>query len=340
MMQPKPKKGLYSIKHESGIVEQDESSGHFEVQRIAKDVFLEQASVMETLAERVDDSFSRALHLLLSARGHVVILGVGKSGIIGKKIAATWSSTGTPSIFVHAGEAVHGDLGIITDRDVALLISYSGETDETVRLLPHLRKLKIPLIAMVGSPNSTLATSVDVTLDVSVEKEACPNNLAPTHSTLATLAMGDALAVSMMRLRGFRSDDFARFHPGGALGKKIHCRVKDAMRKVDLPITGPESTIGESLVIMTRGRLGLVLVIDNDRFVGLMTDGDLRRAMQCYEDVLNVPVSKVMTMNPVTIVEDMSIEEARFRMKRMKLKAFVVKNSDGDVVGVLDLFHK
>jgi arabinose-5-phosphate isomerase len=200
--------------------------------------------------------------------------------------------------------------------------------------------MRIPTIALVGRPDSSLATSVDVALDVSVDREACPNNLAPTNSTLATLAMGDALAVCLIRMRGFGPSDFARFHPGGSLGRRLLGQVKDAMRTHDLPCVTPRQTVGESLMTMTEGRLGLVLVKSGERLVGLVTDGDLRRAMQRHEDLLSLPVSEIMTLNPVTIREDTPLASAHERMKKMELKALVAVNSRGRVTGVIEVFDE
>jgi arabinose-5-phosphate isomerase len=306
----------------------------------ARSVFREQAAAIAQLADRVDDRYERAVDVLFSTEGHVVFLGVGKSGIIGRKIASTMASTGTPALFVHAGEALHGDLGLVTARDAAVLVSYSGETDEILSLLPHLERLGIPTIALVGATDSTLARSVDVVLDVSVAREACPNNLAPTNSTLVALAMGDALACSLIRKREFRAADFARVHPGGNLGRLLQGRIKDAMRRSDLPIVRPNATVGDSLVTITQGRLGLAMVMNGDRLVGLVTDGDLRRAMQRHEDLMSLPVSEIMTLNPVTIDENTVLADAHKRMQQMKLKALVAVNRDGKVTGVIEVFDE
>jgi len=306
----------------------------------ARGVFASQAKAIAGLAERVDHRFAEAVEILHATTGHVIVFGVGKSGLVGRKVAATFASTGTPSFFVHSGEAHHGDLGMVTERDTAVLVSYSGETAEVVGLLPHLRRMGIPTIGLVGRADSTLATSVDVALDVSVDREACPNNLAPTNSTLATLAVGDALAVCLIRMRGFGPDDFARFHPGGSLGRRLLGRVRDAMRTNELPCVTPRQTVGESLMTMTEGRLGLVLVKSGERLVGLVTDGDLRRAMQRHEDLLSLPVSEIMTLNPVTIHEDTPLASAHERMKKMKLKALVAVNSRGRVTGVIEVFDE
>jgi arabinose-5-phosphate isomerase len=228
---------------------------------------------------------------------------------------------------------------MISEADSVLLISQSGETDEVVRLLPHLRRLGVPMIGLTGRLDSTLAAGVDVALDVSVEREACPNNLAPTNSTLAALAMGDALAVSLIHRRSFGPGEFAQFHPGGSLGRQL-LTVKEAMRSNDLPTVSPTDTVGHSLMTISEGRLGLVLVMSGGKLVGLITDGDLRRAMQQYPDLLTMPVSSIMTDNPVTIRETTLLVDAHRRMQQMKLKAFVVTDEDGKVTGVVEVFEE
>ncbi len=305
----------------------------------ARSVFRKQAMAIEALAERVDQGYAEAVEVLFTTIGKVVILGVGKSGLIGRKIAATLASTGTPSFFVQAGEAYHGDLGMISQGDSVVLISQSGETDEVIRLMPHLRRLGVPMIALTGVLDSTLAAGVDVALDVSVEREACPNNLAPTNSTLAALAMGDALAVSLIQRRQFGPSEFAQFHPGGSLGKQL-LTVREAMRSDELPIVSPTDSVGDSLMTMSAGRLGLVLVLSEGRLVGLITDGDLRRGMQTFPDMLTRPVADLMTTSPVTIPESTLLVDAHRRMQQMKLKAFVVVDDHGQVTGVVEVFEE
>jgi len=304
----------------------------------ARDIFRQQAESIERLASRIGAEFDTAVDVLFNTPGHVVVFGLGKSGIIGQKIAATFASTGTPSFFVHATEALHGDLGRVTERDSALLISYSGETDEVVRLVPHLRRIGIPIIGLVGEIDSSLSKGVDVLMDVSVDSEACPHNLAPTNSTLAALAMGDAFAVSLMKRREFCATDFARNHPGGSLGRKLTLQCKDVMRQANLPICSPADQVGKALVTITQGRLGLAIVMSGDRLVGLVTDGDLRRAMQRHETLLTMPVSDIMTLNPVTVSEDTLFGDAHTRMQAMKLKALIVVNAANKVCGVVDVF--
>jgi arabinose-5-phosphate isomerase len=305
----------------------------------ARSVFREQARCLEALADRADERLAEAVELLYTTIGKVVLIGVGKSGLIGRKIAATLASTGTPSFFVQAGEAYHGDLGMISQGDSVILISQSGETEEVVRLLPHLRRQGVPMIAMTGRSDSTLAAGVDVVLDTAVEREACPNNLAPTNSTLAALATGDVLAVSLVNRRGFGPSDFAQFHPGGSLGRSL-LQVKDAMRTEDLPTVTPEDTVGTSLVTISKGRLGLVLVMKANKLVGLITDGDLRRAMQRHKNLLEMSVSDIMTTSPVTIPETTLLVDAHRRMQQMKLKAFVVVDSKNNVTGVVEVFEE
>jgi arabinose-5-phosphate isomerase len=307
----------------------------------AREVFRDQARAIAELAERVDERFAQAVELLYATEGRVVVLGVGKSGLIGQKIASTLASTGTPAFFVNAAEAHHGDLGMVTPHDTAVLISRSGETSEVVSLLGHLERLGVPVVALIGEQDSTLGRRSTVALDASVEREVCPNNLAPTNSTLAALAMGDALAVALIRRRRFQPEDFAMVHPGGSLGQRLTgARVRDAMRSKDLPIVKPSATVGESLVVMTRGQLGLVLVTSGDRLLGLITDGDLRRAMLQYENLQSLPVTEIMTLNPATISEDKPLAEAHARMRTMKLKALVVVSGNSKVSGVVEIFDE
>ncbi|MFT3928180.1 MAG: KpsF/GutQ family sugar-phosphate isomerase [Myxococcales bacterium] len=306
----------------------------------ARETFLQQAEAIAAMAQRVDRSFGRAVSLLYATPGHVITMGMGKSGHVARKIAATLASTGTPSFFVHPAEAFHGDLGMVTDRDTVLVFSYSGETEEVLRLLPHLKRAGVSVVALVGCTESTLARAAHVALDVSVEREVCPNNLAPTNSTLAALAMGDALSVALMRAKQFGAEDFARFHPGGALGKRLLTRVCDVMHRGSLPLVRLDTTVRESLFTITRGRLGLALVIKGKSLQGIVTDGDLRRSMQKHEDVLDLPVQAVMSPNPVCISEHALLSEAEELMRQRKLKALVVVDGAGRPVGIVEIFQR
>lgn len=307
----------------------------------AKKVFALQSKAIAALAGRINSNYTRAINLLLGVGGHVVVTGMGKSGLIAQKIAATLVSTGTPSFFLHPADALHGDLGLVKSHDVAILISYSGETSEVIRLVPHLRQLDVPIIGLVADETSTLGRASTVTLDVSVEREVCPNNLAPTNSTLATLAMGDSLAVSLMRERNFQAHDFALFHPGGTLGRRLLTKVKDTMHGSPLPIVTPECSIGEGLLVMTHGQRGLLLIVDdNGVLAGIITDGDLRRGMQKYSDLLTQPVQAIMSHRPVTIDQDAMLAEAEERMVRLKLSALVVVGTSGRPCGIIDLFSQ
>lgn len=297
-----------------------------------------QARMIADMADRVDESFVHALDALQATDGHVVVIGVGKSGIVGRKLASTLASTGTPAIFVNAAEAHHGDLGMITHKDIAIIISNSGKTEEVMSLIPHLRRLRIPIISLVGNRASPLARASDIALDTAVEREACPSNLAPTSSTLAALAMGDAIACSLMRRRNFGAREFGLLHPGGRLGSKLHQRVKDVMRQTDLPIVGPKDSVADSLLTITEGRLGMVLVMEDDRLLGVVTDGDLRRCIQRHGKLHGLQVSEIMTRNPITIDENTLQTDAHELMQAEKITALVVVDDGGNLAGVVQVF--
>lgn len=322
---------------------QARSEGQSPLDRLAEEaraVFEQQAQAIAEVGRRIGTDFGQAVGLMYATPGHVIVSGMGKSGLVGRKIAATLASTGTPSFFVHPAEAFHGDLGMITERDTIMLLSYSGETQEVVRLLPHLTRMGAPIIALVGAMDSTIARTADVAIDVSVEREVCPNNLAPTTSTLASMAMGDALAVSLIQARKFGAADFARFHPGGALGRRLLTRVKDVMHSKDLPVLSPSQSVRDSLFTITRGRLGLALVLEGEVLRGIVTDGDLRRALQRHEDVLDVPISEIMSAHPLAIQEDGLLSDAEALMRRRKVKAIVVLNERGGVSGLVEIFDR
>jgi arabinose-5-phosphate isomerase len=303
-------------------------------------VFEIEAQALTAVASRLDGDFSAACRLMLDTRGRVVCTGMDKSGHIARKIAATLASTGTPAFYVHPGEAAHGDLGMITDADVVLALSYSGESDEILLLLPVLRRQGNKLIAMTGRVNSSLAREADVHLDVSVPAEACPLDLAPTSSTTASLTMGDALAVALLEARGFTADDFARSHPAGALGRRLLLHISDVMHAgADVPRVGADATLSEALVEMSRKRLGMTAIVDGDgRLLGLFTDGDLRRALDDHEvDVRSTRIADVMTRSPKTIGSDALAVEAAQLMEAHKIGGLLVIDADSRVVGALNI---
>jgi arabinose-5-phosphate isomerase len=303
-------------------------------------VFAIEARALEAVAARIDGAFTDACQRILACRGRVVCTGMGKSGHIARKIAATLASTGTPAFYVHPGEAGHGDLGMVTDADVVLALSYSGESDEILMLLPVLKRQGNVLVAMTGRPQSTLAREADVHLDISVPEEACPLHLAPTSSTTASLAMGDALAVALLEARGFTSDDFARSHPAGALGRRLLLHISDVMHVGDdVPRVTGEATLDEALLEISRKRLGVTAVVDGDgRLLGLYTDGDLRRTLADRSvDVRTTRITEVMTREPVTIGADALAVEAARLMETRKINALLVLDAERHVVGALNI---
>jgi len=303
-------------------------------------VFEVEAQALAAVAARLDGAFEEACALMLAARGRVVCTGMGKSGHIARKIAATLASTGTPAFFVHPGEAGHGDLGMVTDSDVVLALSYSGESDEVLTLLPVLRRQGNKLITMTGRPQSTMAREADVHLDISVPAEACPLALAPTSSTTASLAMGDALAVALLEARGFTADDFARSHPAGALGRRLLLHIADVMHAGDdVPRVRPEASVSEALVEMSRKRLGMTAVVDDaGRLLGLFTDGDLRRTLDdAALDLRGTRIETVMTRAPRTIGQNALAVEAAQLMEAHKIGGLLVVDDERRVVGALNI---
>ncbi|HVJ37258.1 MAG TPA: KpsF/GutQ family sugar-phosphate isomerase [Stenotrophomonas sp.] len=294
---------------------------------------------LAAVGARIGLPFAEACRLILASRGRVVATGMGKSGHIARKIAATLASTGTPAFFVHPGEAGHGDLGMITEADLVLALSYSGESDEVRMLLPVLKRQGNPIIAMTGRPQSTLALAADVHLDVSVPTEACPLDLAPTSSTTASLAIGDALAVALLDARGFTADDFARSHPAGSLGRRLLLHITDIMHSGDeLPKVREDATLSAALVEMSRKRLGMTAVVDaQDRLIGLFTDGDLRRALDSDIDVRAAHISDVMTRHPRTIGADQLAAEAARLMEAYKINGLIVVDAQQRAVGALNI---
>jgi len=303
-------------------------------------VFAVEADALAAVAARVDGAFSAACRAMLACRGRVVCTGMGKSGHVARKIAATLASTGTPAFYMHPGEAAHGDLGMVTDADVLLALSYSGESDELLLLLPALKRQGNTVIAMTGRAGSTLAGEADIHLDVAVPVEACPLKLAPTSSTTASLAMGDALAVALLEARGFTADDFARSHPAGALGRRLLLHITDVMHVGDdVPKVAPEASISEALMEISRKRLGMTAVVDaDDRLLGLYTDGDLRRSLDDAQiDLRTTRIDAVMTRTPRTVDADALAVEAAQLMEAHKISGLLVTSSDGRLVGALNI---
>ncbi len=303
----------------------------------ARRVVLTEATALQGLASRIDAAFAKACHLILSRTGRVVTSGMGKSGHVARKIAATLASTGTPSFFVHPGEASHGDLGMITATDTVLALSYSGETEELLTILPLLKRQGIPILAMTGKPGSTLARQCDVHLDASVPSEACPLGLAPTASTTAALAMGDALAIAMLEARGFTAEDFAFSHPAGSLGKRLLLRIEDVMhRGAEVPSVSSDATLIEALMEMSRKGLGMTAIVDDKKhLIGVFTDGDLRRALDSnVSDLRSTQVSSVMTRTPRTIAPQRLAGEAAQLMEQHKIQGLLVVDR-GELIGAV-----
>ena len=312
----------------------------FDFAASSRRVFAVEADALAAVAARVDGAFSAACRAMLACRGRVVCTGMGKSGHVARKIAATLASTGTPAFYMHPGEAAHGDLGMVTDADVLLALSYSGESDELLLLLPALKRQGNTVIAMTGRPQSTLAGEADIHLDVAVPVEACPLKLAPTSSTTASLAMGDALAVALLEARGFTADDFARSHPAGALGRRLLLHITDVMHVGDdVPKVTPDASISEALMEMSRKRLGMTAVVDgDDRLLGLYTDGDLRRSLDDAQvDLRATRIDAVMTRTPRTIDADALAVEAAQLMEAHQINALLVTSGDGRLVGALNI---
>lgn len=305
----------------------------------ARRVFDTESAALAAVGARLDGGFTDACRLVLATTGRVVCIGMGKSGHIARKIAATLASTGTPAFYVHPGEAGHGDLGMITDADIVLALSNSGETDELITLLPVLARQGNRLIAITGRPASTLARQANAHIDASVPAEACPLDLAPTSSTTAALVLGDALAVALLEARGFTADDFARSHPAGALGRRLLLHIRDVMHTGDeVPRVADSATLGEALMEMSRKRLGMTAVVDGEgRLAGLFTDGDLRRTLDAGVDVRGTGIASVMTASPRTIGEDALAVEAARLMEAHKINALLVVDAERRVVGALNI---
>jgi len=305
---------------------------------LARGVLDIEADAVRALKGRLGEAFLRAHRLMLGTNGRVVVTGMGKSGHIARKIASTLASTGTPAFFMHPGEASHGDLGMITGGDVVVAISYSGESEEILKVLPIIKRRGAPVIAITGRPASTLAKEADVHLDAAVEKEACPLNLAPTASTTATLALGDALALALLDARGFASEDFALHHPGGTLGRKLLVHVSDIMRKGEqLPRNSPDALLPEAIIEMSKKGIGMTAVVGpGDKLLGIFTDGDLRRTLEKHDVIRNLRVGDVMTANPRTIAPEKLAAEAAQVMQSYRIGGrILVTSPDGRLVGVV-----
>ena len=310
-----------------------------DIRKLAQEVFEIESKEIANLSKRLTDDFEKTINAIIQSSGKLIVSGMGKSGIIGKKIAATLASTGTPSFFLHPGEAYHGDLGMIEENDIVLLISNSGETDEVLKLIPFLKHQKNCTISMSGNDDSTLAKNTNYHLNIAVDKEACPLFLAPTSSTTATLVMGDALAVTLMKLRDFKEENFAKFHPGGSLGRRLLTTVGDVMKKKNLPIISSQASIKEVIQRISEGMLGLVVIIDNNKIIGIITDGDIRRAMESREkDFFNLKAEDLMSNHPKLIYETDKLISASNIMSQHKINSLLVVNESNDLVGVVQVY--
>lgn len=307
--------------------------------KYAEKCFRDEAEAILDLIPMLDDNFNKAVELIYRCKGKCIVTGVGKSGHVGAKIAATLASTGTSSFFVNPLDAYHGDLGMFTPEDVVVAISYSGNTDELLRFIPLLLERNIPIIGISGNPQSLLGQYSTCHLNISVKREACPLNLAPTSSTTATLAMGDALACALMKVRDFKAEDFAQYHPGGSLGKRLLSKVKDHMVSTNLPIVGPESKVSDTIIEISKTKQGIAVAIEDGKIVGVVTDGDVRRAMQSrQQEFFSLKVSEIMSRKPKTIKETASLSQAENLMRRHNIHSLIVVNGDGALVGIIDLF--
>ena len=306
---------------------------------IVKETLQIEASTLLDAAENISQDLEKIVEVIRHCKGKLIVTGVGKSGLIGAKMAATFASTGTPSFFLHPTEAMHGDLGMIGKDDVVLAISYSGESAELSSILPHVKRFDIPLIGMTKNNQSTLGRYSDLLIRVEVKREACPLDIAPTSSTTLTLALGDALAVCLMKARDFKKEDFASFHPGGSLGRQLFVKVSDLMRTENLPVIGMQTPVKEAIVTISEGRLGTVLLVDNDgKFAGLISDGDIRRALMDERFSLDQPASSFATLNPKTIDDpSMLASDALVLVEKYKIQLLVVLDSESKILGVLHL---
>lgn len=307
--------------------------------QIIKDVLLTEAKELEKAANSVSFDIEKAIDLIMSSKGKLIVTGVGKSGLVGAKIAATLASTGTSSFFLHPTEAMHGDLGMIGKEDIVLGISYSGESDELIQILPHLKRLNIPLIAMARNEKSTLAKYSDVFININVEKEGCPLDVAPMSSTTLTMAMGDCLAVCLMKKRDFKKEDFASFHPGGSLGKKLFVKVDDLLRKDNLPVVSRETKLKDAILVMSEGRLGSVIILDeNEKVIALLSDGDLRRALMNDNFSMDCKVEEIATINPKRLKnKELLASDALQIIEDYRIQLLIVTDLNDKLIGVLHI---
>ena len=303
-----------------------------------ENMFSTYRAALNKLEDGLDSRFDKAVSVISKTAQHVIICGMGKSGLVGRKIAATLSSTGTAALFLHPAEAIHGDLGMVQEKSVVLLISNSGETEEVIKLLPAFKRLDVNIIAIVGSLDSTLAKVSDIALDVSIDREACPLNLAPTTSTLTTLVMGDALAIALMSRSGFKPEDFAANHPGGMIGMRLLSRVKDRMSERDLPLVDANMSMSEVIVIMTEARLGLALVQEDNKLKGIITDGDLRRMLVTGTNLSSTEAGSVMNASPLTISKDEMMVAAEEKMLESRVQSLVVVDDEEYIIGVVQIY--
>jgi len=327
------------INHKGSVTAPESEIEAQKLQQLGRAVLQTEADAVLALQQRVDDNFVAACRYMLACKGRIVVVGMGKSGHIGSKIAATFASTGSPAFFVHPGEASHGDLGMITPTDVVLAISNSGETDEILTILPLIKRLGVPLITLTGNPQSRMALAATANIDVSVKEEACPLGLAPTSSTTATLAMGDAMAVSLLEARGFTAEDFARSHPGGRLGRRLLLLIEEIMHTgSQIPRVRETVSLSEALVEMTRKGLGMTAVVDaDDRLVGIFTDGDLRRVLDRRIDIHQASINDVMTTGCKTVRQGMLAAEALQMMEEYKINGLLVVDEHGQLIGALNM---
>ncbi len=307
--------------------------------KIAQETFYIEADALNQAAKRLDQNFLDAIEIIMQTKGKLIITGVGKSGLVGAKIAATFASTGTSSFFLHPTEALHGDLGMIGKEDILMAISSSGESEELTKILPHIKRFNIPLIGLAGNKNSSLANYADVFLDISVKKEACPLNIAPTTSTTVTMALGDALAVALMNKKGFKKEDFASFHPGGSLGKKLFIKIKDLMRSATLPIINEKAVLSEAISVMSEGKLGTVLIVnEKKKLTGVLSDGDLRRALMQKDFNLKHPAIDYANREPKSYHNtELLASEALEIIENARIQLLPLTNKEGEILGVLHI---